>query len=702
MVSTRRVFIYIFRITVLCAAYFFAAKLGLSFAHSAKQISLIWPPAGIALAAVLLWGFSVAPGIFLGALAVNFSASGLFLSSFFIAAGNTAAPLIGVFLLRRIKGFEQSFVKVSDYLWFLLLGAAGPTLASALIGVGSLAFFHVISVASWKDFLPFFYIWWMGDMIGVLVFAPLFLIWPHVRNIAKDRNRLLEGFVLFSFCVFAGMFIFNPVTSYFIATLIPLTLWATIRFYQPGAVFMTLFLLFVSVFGTANGFGLFAHIGAPEENLLLTQTFLSIISFGNMLVALSLYEEKKSMANYKKLSIMLHEEIAAQSEKLAFRAHELQEYIDHMSIFTAKIAIDGTILIASKSTENASGLSHEELMKTNFLEGQWWTLNPEVRTRVRDAFRRAVSGETVRYDEQILVLGKTLTWVNLGLIPVRGKDGEIVFILVEGLNITRRKKLENDLAESHRALEKKIAMRTDELNGANMLLKNELLLRDHFLATLSHELRNPLSPIISAVEIIRLMNIKDKDVCTSFEIIERQANKMARLLKDLLDVSRISHQKINLDISSIEMRSVMESAVETARPLFSKREHDLSISFPEKPILFQGDIMRIEQIIVNLLNNAAKYTAEGGKICLSGRSENGNAVIIVEDNGVGITPDMLPKIFTLFSQDEKSLGMARGGLGIGLALAKALVELHGGTIIASSDGAGKGATFQVNIPLKQP
>jgi signal transduction histidine kinase len=175
---------------------------------------------------------------------------------------------------------------------------------------------------------------------------------------------------------------------------------------------------------------------------------------------------------------------------------------------------------------------------------------------------------------------------------------------------------------------------------------------------------------------------------------------MARLLKDLLDVSRISHQKIDLNIESVELESIMKAAIETTRPGFSRGKHEVSVSFPKEPVIIEGDQLRIEQIIVNILNNASKYTPDGGRISLSGRKEGENAVITVKDNGIGIPSETMPKIFTLFSQDEKSIGMAKGGLGIGLALAKALAELHGGAIPASSEGAGKGAAFEVTLPLK--
>jgi integral membrane sensor domain MASE1 len=422
-------------------AYFFAAKLGLSLAYSVGHITLVWPPAGIALASMLLWGFRVWPAIFLSAFAVNFSTDGVFLSAFGIAVGNTAAAFLGTVLLRKITGWSQSFSAVSDYLWFILLGAAGSTLISAFFGVSSLALSHVISVASWGDFFSFFRIWWVGDITGVLVFAPVFLVWPHALNIIQDKKRLLEICALFLTSVFASLFIFHPATHYFIAVLVPLALWAAVRFHQPGVAVMTLFLLFVSIFATIGGFGLFSHVGTPEENLLFSQIFLDIISIGSMLIALSVFEREKTVEEWKKLSLALHEEIADQSEKLAARAEELQGYIDHMSLFSAKIALDGTILVASKSAKIASGISHKELMRTNFVDGQWWGLNSEAQARIRDAFQRAILGEVIRYDEQILVFGTTRIWISLGLVPVFKKDGKIDFIIAERLYITEIKKI---------------------------------------------------------------------------------------------------------------------------------------------------------------------------------------------------------------------------------------------------------------------
>ncbi len=697
----RRALTYLFRIVVLFAAYFFTAKLGLALAYSSQQITLVWPPAGIALAAALLWGFSMWPGIFLGAFFANFSIGGVFLSSLGIAVGNTLAALVGAFLLRRIKGFNQSFARVSDYLWFVIFGAAASTLISASIGVSSLALSHAISIASAKDFFSFFRLWWVGDATGILFFAPVFLVLPYTFGNELYKKRLPEALALFSACAFAGFFVFSPATHYFVVLFLPLVLWASVRFYQPGVIGMSLFLLAVANFATIHDFGLFANIGSVEENLLFSQIFLSLLLIGSMVVALTTFEKEKAVREWKRLSLSLHERIAEQSEKLAAHAESLQEYIDHMSIFTAKLSPDGSILALSKLSEKASGLSHDELLKTNFLDGQWFAFDQEVSSRVRGAFRRAVAGETVRYDERILVFGTMVIWISFGLVPILDADGKTISLIAEGLDITKRKELESALAKSHSELEKKVAERTAELHDANAALTEEIALRDQFLATLSHELRNPLSPIVSATEIIRMMNIQDEEIRQPFEIIERQANQMARLLKDLLDVSRISHQKIDLEIGQVHLENVMKAAVETARPLMEKCKHRLSVFFPEKDIVIQGDALRIEQIIVNLLNNAAKYTPEAGQISLSGRMDGGKAVITVKDNGIGISAEMMPKIFNLFSQDKKNSGMAKGGLGIGLALAKALTELHGGEIRVSSEGTGKGAIFEIILPLKQ-
>ena len=222
--------------------------------------------------------------------------------------------------------------------------------------------------------------------------------------------------------------------------------------------------------------------------------------------------------------------------------------------------------------------------------------------------------------------------------------------------------------------------------------------KDEFLAMLAHELRNPISPVRSAVEIMRLVGAKNPILTRQRDIIDRQTTHMARLLEDLLDVSRVTRGKIELKKQPLHLEDVLVHAVETARPLIESRHHELTIALPSDPLRIEADPDRLAQAIGNLLTNAAKYTGEGGRIWLESGREGGGAVIRVSDTGAGIAPEMLPRIFDLFAQADQSLARTQGGLGIGLTMVKKLVELHGGTVEARSVGLGLGSEFTIRLP----
>ena len=224
--------------------------------------------------------------------------------------------------------------------------------------------------------------------------------------------------------------------------------------------------------------------------------------------------------------------------------------------------------------------------------------------------------------------------------------------------------------------------------------------KEEFMALLSHELRSPLSPIINAVNILRQMRTTDPIIEQAGNIIDRQVGTMVRLVDDLLDISRITKGKLRLTKEHVELRAVVNRAAETARPFMDARRHDFSVSIPTEPIWVEADPVRMEQVVVNLLNNAAKYTDTGGGLIRMTVSREGNeAVIRVKDNGVGIAPELLRQIFELFTQVDGSLGRSYGGLGIGLALARNLVEMHEGRLQAFSAGLGKGCEFTIKLPV---
>jgi signal transduction histidine kinase/DNA-binding response OmpR family regulator len=222
--------------------------------------------------------------------------------------------------------------------------------------------------------------------------------------------------------------------------------------------------------------------------------------------------------------------------------------------------------------------------------------------------------------------------------------------------------------------------------------------KDEFLAMLSHELRNPLAPIRNAVELVRRIAPADPRLVWARDVVDRQVTHMAQLVDELLDVSRITQGKISLRREQIELGKVLAHAIETARPLVEARRHRLEIALPAAPVWMVGDFARLAQVVANLLNNAAKYTQEGGRIDLVAVAGNGEALIRVRDNGMGIDRDLLPRVFDLFAQGKRSLDRSLGGLGVGLTVVQRLVELHQGRVEVRSEGEGRGAEFIITLP----
>ncbi len=223
--------------------------------------------------------------------------------------------------------------------------------------------------------------------------------------------------------------------------------------------------------------------------------------------------------------------------------------------------------------------------------------------------------------------------------------------------------------------------------------------KDNFLAMLAHELRNPLAPIRTALELVRRRGVNEAVTQHAFDVMDRQVTHMVRLIDDLLDVSRITSGRINLNVEEIDLRRAVADAVEAARPLIEGRKQDMEVAIPPEPLPVRGDLTRLVQVLVNLLDNAAKYTGEGGAIRLTAWRDRGHAVVSVADTGMGISPRLLPRIFELFTQDERTLDRAQGGLGLGLSLVRRITELHGGSVEARSQGRGLGSEFTVRLPL---
>jgi PAS domain S-box-containing protein len=299
-------------------------------------------------------------------------------------------------------------------------------------------------------------------------------------------------------------------------------------------------------------------------------------------------------------------------------------------------------------------------------------------------------------------------------------EGEHPSCTVVMTDLSPLKAAESALRKANDELEARVAARTDELSRANATLREEISARtrlerelrgkaaelieadrrkDEFLSMLAHELRNPLAPILFAAETMRGPAAGQPRIERCRAVIDRQTRSLARIVDDLLDVSRITRGNISLQRQGVELSLLVRTAVEGARPLIDSKGHTLAVSLPDRPVCLFVDPTRIEQVLVNVLNNAAKYTDPRGRIDLAAELHGGEVVLRVRDSGVGIPADLLPRIFDIFVQSDRSLDRAQGGLGIGLSLVKSLVEMHGGHVEARSDGSGRGTEIVLRLPV---
>ncbi|MGA7540879.1 MAG: CheR family methyltransferase, partial [Steroidobacteraceae bacterium] len=290
-------------------------------------------------------------------------------------------------------------------------------------------------------------------------------------------------------------------------------------------------------------------------------------------------------------------------------------------------------------------------------------------------------------------------WYLLRVRPYRTLDNRIDGAVILLFDIDSLKQSQGalerqtkDLEETHETLRRRV----DELASADRH-------KTEFLAMLAHELRNPLAPLRNSVEILKSVPPADPRATRARELIERQTRTLSRLVDDLLDTARISRGQVQLRREPVELQRIVNGAVENLRPEMDSRRHRIAVNLPPEPLRVVGDATRLEQVLGNLLQNAAKYTPEGGQITVTAARADGatqpEAVVRVKDNGIGISAEMLPRVFDLFSQADRSLAHSQGGLGIGLSLVRSLVELHGGRVAASSEGPGKGSEFALYLPL---
>ncbi len=337
---------------------------------------------------------------------------------------------------------------------------------------------------------------------------------------------------------------------------------------------------------------------------------------------------------------------------------------------------DGLMKGEQRGWEEFTGQSYEDY------QGYGWAkaIHPEDAEPTIEAWNRAVAEKrTFEFEHRVRRRDGEWRACSIRAVPILSVDDTIREWVGVHTDITDQKRNEEKLRQF-----------AAELSEAHHR-------KDEFLATLAHELRNPLAPIRSGLQ---LMKLAGPEVAENARLMmERQVKQMVRLLDDLMDLSRISQGKIELRKERVQLEEVLNSALETSRPLIEQMGHELTIALPEQPLIVEADTTRLAQVFLNLLNNAAKYSDPTSRIQLNVERQGREAVVSVKDTGIGISSDEMPRIFDMFAQIDRSLGMSHGGLGIGLTLVRRLIEMHGGTVEARSEGPGRGSEFIVRIPI---
>jgi PAS domain S-box-containing protein len=802
--------------------YVLAGKLGLAFAHVHASATPVWPPAGIALAALLLFGNRVWPAIFAGAFVVNVTTAGSVVTSLGIATGNTLEALLGAWLVRRYAGGAAVFERPQDIFKLSALSAVGSTAVSATIGVSSLV---LTGYAPWHDGGAIWLTWWLGDASGILLVTPLIVLWARRSPDPALVRRPIEAAAVFVAIVVINVLVFGGVLPEGLRRLpvpflsLPPLLWAAYRLGLQATSVALFALAGLAVAGTLAGWGPFTG-GPPGQSLLLVQAFLATMALTTLPLAAVVSERRRAddaarmreeqlrvavaaaqmgtwewtiatgevrwsasleamhglapgafAGTYEAFQRDIHpddrEAVAAAIGAALERGGHRIEYrivrpdgavrwvegrgevfrdaagrperligvcvdvserkrIDERNRVLADIArsisasldidtvlpriADGARALCESDTaaiflrDEASGA-----MVPRYRVGPWLTAYETLRIRRGEGLGglvmergQAMRTKSYRTDPRLqaplhATADQTGT-VALMVVPILIADDVAGLLYIS--NRSPREFTDDDEDVSRRLAEQAaIAIQNAHLfareGAARADAEAASRAKDAFLAMLSHELRNPLGAISNAVHVLERVDGGAAAV-RAREIIARQTQHLGRLVDDLLDVSRALSGKIVLRREVVDVAAVVERALAASKTTGTRASHELSLE--ARPAYVHGDPMRLEQVVNNLLENALKYTPGGGRIRVTVGVHDGSAVLSVEDSGVGIAPELLPKVFDLFVQADDSLDRAAGGLGIGLTLVRRIVELHGGRVEAASAGPGQGSRFTVRLP----
>lgn len=513
--------------------------------------------------------------------------------------------------------------------------------------------------------------WWLSNAVTALTLLPLVTVdfrrlasGIHVSARRAGEAALLAGcLLLVGVSVLVGAqdrFGTHPVHFYWA---LPFLLWAAVRFGPRATTAALLAIAVVSVWGAVTQRGSFIT-QSPTRGLIELQVFLLAVSVPVLLLSVLFTQQRRTSAALDEIR------------------RQYQSVVEDQTEMICRFRPDGCFTFANRAYGQAFGRAPVDLIGGNV----WALIPPEVHRSRAELEGMTPGSPVITRELNVAPERANARWQQWRERALFDENGAVVEYQMVGQDITDRKLAE----EEGRKLEAQ--------KSVEVALREADRRKDEFLAMLGHELRNPLAPIGTSLEILRMAPPDGPEAAWARDAIGRQLRHMTRLLDDLLDISRITLGRIRLKLEPIDLGRVVANAVETARPLVDTFGHHLTVRLPEVAVPMRGDAVRLTQVVANLLNNAAKYTERGGRIEVAVRREGERVRLSVRDNGIGVAAGELETIFELFSQMPNGRERAQGGLGIGLTLVKRLVELHGGTVEARSDGPKRGMEIVVQLP----
>ncbi len=690
---SRGPFSYAAQLGVLAVLYFTVAKLSLLLAIPPGYATAVWPPSGLAVAAILLGGNRMWPGVWLGATLANLTVHASGIAAVLIGTGNTLEALVGAVLIQRLIGLPQRFESGEDVFTFAAIAAVTSTVA-ATIGVSAIALAGAMSLV---DFAANWWTWWQGDATGIIVFAPLLLFWTARPSRGLSTSRKLEATSFALVLAAAGYIVFGSgLTSLgfspaLLLLTFPLIIWAALRFDQLEVAAAITALCVIAIVYTIVGRGPFAS-RPVNASLLLLLAFVSIVAITGLVLSAVVGQRRRAKEALHQARDELELRVSVRTQELEEANQSLQQDIvmrtkleDELRRSEEKFRLlvggirdyavfmldpDGRIASWNAGAEQIKGYKADEIIGEHFSR----FYPPEALARKLPQTELEVAARVGRFEDEGWRLRKdgSAFWANVIITALFDSNGKLRGFAKVTRDMTERRRIEA-LEQSERKM-------------------------NEFLAMLGHELRNPLAPIRNALDLMRVQSAGDAKDEWARSVIDRQLTQLTRLVDDLLDVGRITSGKIALHREPIEVNAAIQRAVEASRPLSDASGHTLEVRLSPSPLSVDGDLTRLSQAVLNLLTNAIKYTPPGGRIEVDASREGEFAVIRVKDTGVGMSAELISRAFDLFVQGERSLDRSDGGLGIGLTLVKRLVSLHGGTVSALSEGPGRGSEFIICLP----